>query len=221
VVERDPRVVASDVLFERALFERDRGALTAADRLLDAAEADLLVARGRILHGRFLERRGTDPATAIEDPDELRAFDRAIQLYEALADAGGLAVATFWRGCAIQVVRGDDDAAVPVLAQALELATTAGDRVTMAESLRHLGIAAQRAGELDTAREHLEASTALRREDGALAGVASNLVGLIYIAVAEGRRDDARALVDEARAIAAACGATGVLVHIEDASASI
>jgi len=43
--------------YERSVFGGDHSLLDAADRALDAAEADLALARGRILHARFLAAR--------------------------------------------------------------------------------------------------------------------------------------------------------------------
>ena len=56
----------------------------------------------------------------------------------------------------------------------------------MAEALRHLGIAAHAAGQLELARQRLEESTRLRREAGLLTGAAANMVGLAYIAAGPG-----------------------------------
>ncbi|MER6575220.1 hypothetical protein [Nonomuraea sp. NPDC001023] len=50
---------------------------------------------------------------------------------------------------------------------------------------------------------------------------ASNQVGLIHIAVAQGRHDEALALADEARALAKSCGADRVAAHVEEARATI
>ena len=106
---------------------------------------------------------------------------------------------------------------MPVLERSLVLAGQAGDQPTMAQALRHLGIAEHAAGRLDAARERLEESARLRREGGLLAGVASNLVGLIYIAAAQGRRDDALALAREAEALAEAAGAHVISRQVEQA----
>jgi hypothetical protein len=51
------------------------------------------------------------------------------------------------------VVRGDDTAAVPALELSLELASRTGDKSTIAEALRHLGIHAHRQGRLAEARQ--------------------------------------------------------------------
>jgi tetratricopeptide (TPR) repeat protein len=217
----DERVERSGSLYERALFQGDTGALEEADLELDAVEADLALARGRVIHGRFLQQREVDTSLAREDPAELTLFERAAELYRALGDARGEGEALFWIGCFHQLVRRDDAVAIPVLRQSLELATRADDKATMAEDLRHLGIADHRAGRLDTARSYLEESSRLWRETGRLPGVASNLVGLTYIAVAQGRRDDALALIEEARAIAGASGARGLMRHIDEARSRV
>lgn len=44
----DDRVRQAGLLYERAVFTGDAGPLGEADRVLDAAEADLAVARGRL-----------------------------------------------------------------------------------------------------------------------------------------------------------------------------
>jgi tetratricopeptide (TPR) repeat protein len=217
----DERIERSRLLYERALFEGDGGALAEAERELEEVEADLALAQGRIIHGRFLQQRAEDPDQAREDPRELALFERAAELYRVHGDLRGEAESLFWVGCCHQVVRRDNEAAVPVLWRSLELATEAEDTMTMSEALRHLGIAEHAAGRLEAARLHLEESTRLRREIGAWPGVASNLVGLIYIAAAQERRDDALKLAVEARAIAEASDATGLLHLIEEASAQL
>jgi hypothetical protein len=174
----DERIQTAGRLYERAFFGGDAGALTEADRELDAVEAGLALARGRIMHTRFLLRRDADPAQATGEPGELELFERAARLYEALGDVGGEAESLFWVGCFHQVVRRDNEVAVPVLLRSLELASQAVRQQTMSEALRHLGIAAHAAGDLDAARQRLEESTRLRREIGLWPGVAANLVGL-------------------------------------------
>jgi len=220
-VSTDGRIERSRLAYERAIHDADASALAEAGRELDAVEADLALARGRVIHGRFLLQRASDPRQAREDPDELALFERAGQLYRDLGDVRGEAEALFWTGCCHQVIRRDNQAAVPVLQRSLELAAQAGDTSTMAEALRHLGIAEHAAGQLDAAQERLEDSTRLRREDGNLPGVAANLVGLAYIAAGQGRRDDALALAAEAGAIAEANGAHGIMRQVQEARATI
>ncbi|MCG5217337.1 tetratricopeptide repeat protein [Streptosporangium soli] len=208
------RIEQARLLYERAVYTGDVGVPAEADRELDKVEADLALARGRILHARFLEGRR-------EDPLELALFERATQLYRLLGDATGEAESLFWVGCFHQVVRGDVGTAVPLLEQSYDLATQAGDRATQSEALRHLGIAEHSAGRLDAARELLENAVRLRRESGHLAGVAANQVGLIYIAAAQSRRDDALALAREAYVTAEACGAERIMRQVEEARIQI
>ena len=216
----DGRIEQARLAYERAILDGEAGALDGADRDLDGVEADLALARGRVIHGRFLVQRAEDPERAAEDPRELRLFEQAARLYRERGDLRGEGEALFWIGCCHQVVRRDHAAAVPMLRRSLELATQAGDTTTMAEALRHLGIAEHAAGRLEAARQYLEESTRLRRADGAMAGVASNQVGLVYIAAGQGRREDALALADEARAIAEAAGAQAIVRQVEEARAA-
>jgi tetratricopeptide (TPR) repeat protein len=206
----DERIVRARELYEQAIFNGTEGVLAKADVELDAAEADLALARGRVLHGRFL-------ACDNEDPAELPLFQRSAELYRRLGDQRGEAEALFWIGCFYQVVWKDAHGAVEALTRSADLAREVGDKLTLSYALRHLGIASQQAGQLDAARSLLEESTALRRELGFLPGVAANLVGLIYIAAAQGRPTDAQALAAEATTVAEAAGATKIQAQITEA----
>jgi tetratricopeptide (TPR) repeat protein len=217
----DERIERARLRYERFIYGGDVGVLAAADRELDAVEADLALARGRILHGRFLAQRDLGQGQPAEDPRELALFERAAQLYQELGDVPGEAEALFWVGCFHQVVRRDNDAAVPVLDRSRDLAAQVGDKLTLSEALRHLGIAEHVAGRPDMARERLEESVRLRREIPLMPGVAANLVGLAYIAAGQGRLDEAQALAQEAGAIAAASGAHAIARQVEEVRAHI
>src|SRR5580704_15429924 len=110
----DERIERSRLLYRRALFESDSGALAEAERELEGVAADLALAQGRIIHGRFLQQRAEDPEQAREDPRELALFERAASLYRARGNVRGEGEALFWVGCCHQVVRHDNEAAVPV-----------------------------------------------------------------------------------------------------------
>ncbi len=217
----DERVRQAGLLYERAVFTGDAELLADADRELDPAEADLAMARGKLMHTRFLLRRDQDPSAADIDPGELPLFERAAGLYRGLGDTRGEAAALFWIGCFHQVIGRDDATAVPVLEQSLELASQAGAKAVMSEALRHLGIAAHARGDLETARQRLEESTRLRRELGLLPAVAANLVGLAYIAAAQGRAGDALALIAEGSQIAQAARADRILQQLDEARAAL
>jgi tetratricopeptide (TPR) repeat protein len=213
-VNPDGRIERAGLLYERAVFGGEAGVLETAGRELDAVEADLSLARGRIVHALFLEER-------VEEPRELALFERATDLYRELGDVRGEAEALFWVGVYRQVVRHDEGTAIPFLERSLELAGWAGDTLTMSYALRHLGIAAHAAGRLDEARGRLEESLRMRREIPFMAGVAANMVGLIYIAAAEGRRDDALALAAEAAEMAAASDAGAIARQVAEARAQL
>jgi tetratricopeptide (TPR) repeat protein len=192
------------LLYEQAVFNGDDGALAAADRILDATEAGLALARGRIKHARFLAHQQ-------EDSQELALFERAVALHRQLGDIRGEGESQFWVGVFHQVVRGDDDAAGPPLERAWSLAQAAGDKLTLSYVVRHLGFAEMAAGRLDGARDLLEESVRLRREIGFAPGVAAGVLALAELAARAGDRDRAVALLDEATAIAAEAGAQGIL----------
>lgn len=213
----EDRIERARLLYERAVFGGDASVLATAERELDGLEADLALARGRVIHARFLEQRNEDRTRPDEDPHELALFERAARLYQALGDVRGESESLFWIGCFHQVVRQDSEIAVPILQRSCELAAQSGDKLTMSYALRHLGIAEHAVGRLETARERLEESVRLRRETGFMPGVAANLVGLAYISAADGRRDEALVLIEEASAIAAASGAHAVTRQVEEA----
>ncbi|MFD9125059.1 tetratricopeptide repeat protein [Kitasatospora sp. NPDC059571] len=200
----DERIKQAELLYERAVFGGESSALATADRGLDGVEADLALARGRVIHARFLEER-------VEDVRELEHFERAAELYGRLGDVRGEGEAVFWVGAFHQVVRDDTGTALPSFERSLDLATRAGDRLTASYALRHLGFAEHMAGRLDEARTHFEESTRLRRELGFLPGVAANLIGLAHLAAQQERRDDAAALLKEATQLAESTESHGVL----------
>jgi len=208
------RLELAAVLYERSVFGGDEGAVATALTELDHVEADLALARGRILHARFLEDRK-------EDASELVLFERAVQLYQQVGDVRGEAEAHFWVGAFHQVVRGDTAAALPSLQRSYALATEVGDRLTQSYAARHLGFADLAAGDNARGRKRLEESVLLRRELGFQPGVAAGLLALAEVAAEEGRRDDALAMIDEAAAIATASGANGIHRWIDEARAGL
>ncbi len=208
------RLEKARLLYERAVFDGDASALPAADRELDVVEAGLCLARGRIVHARFLDERS-------DDPRELALFEQAARLYRELGDISGEAESLFWIGCYHQVVREDSDAAQPYFEESRDLAAQADDKLTLSYALRHLGFAAQATGNLDQARALLQRSADLRRQIGFMPGVAANLVALAYLAGEQGRVGDALALVEEATAIAVASDARGTLRWIDEARAHL
>ncbi len=197
-------------LYEQAVFGGDARAVAAAEEELDGVEADLALARGRILHARFLE-------DGREDERERALFERAVELYRALGNPRGESEALFWVGTFHQVIRHDNDAAAPALERSYDLAVQVGDKLTQSYAVRHLGFAEMAAGRTSSARERFEESVRLRREIGFLPGVAAGLVALAYVAAEEGRRDDALIHLEEAASIANASDALGIIRWVEAA----
>ncbi len=214
----DERLRQAQEWTHRAVFGGDPTGAAVADRALDAVEADLALTRGQVVHAQLSGGRAD---AAAEGERERALFERAVGLYGKLDDVHGEAEARFWLGAYFQVVAGDHAAAGPHLEQALALARRADDPLTASYALRHLGIAAHRAGRLVEARTHLEESTALRRALGFGAGVAANLVGLAYIAGAEHRAGEAGALLGEAEALAQADAAYAVLAWAREARSAL
>ncbi|WP_155368093.1 tetratricopeptide repeat protein [Catellatospora vulcania] len=215
----DDRIERAGEVYRRAVYAGDVSALDDAEQGLAAVEADTAVARGKILHARF--QSADAGSSSGEDPAELALFERALDLYRALGDTRGEAEALFWIGCLHQFIRRDNETAVPYLERSCLLAAQAGDKPTWAEALRHLGIAAHAAGRLDEAHGRLAESSRLRREIGNLPGVASNMIGLAFIAATQDRRADALATLDEAHAIAREHGAHAIMRNIEQARTAI
>lgn len=202
-MDDDRRLEHARELYERAVFYGDQSALAMAERDLDGVEADLALARGRLLHARFFEARE-------EDALELTLFERAVALYRRHDDVRGEGEALFWVGIVHQVVRDDSARALPILERAYDLAERSGDRLTASYAARHVGFALAAAGRAEGARERLEESVRLRREIGFEPGIAAGLLALAEFARREGRSGDARTLLAEADAAAESCGAHGV-----------
>ncbi|MEW2290553.1 tetratricopeptide repeat protein [Streptomyces sp. NPDC047841] len=197
-------------LFEAAMFGGDTSALERSDDLLNAVEAPLCMARGKVLHVRFLNDRE-------ENSEELALFERAAELYERLGDASGEADALFWVGCWHQVVKGDGTTGRPYFERSYRLAKSVDDRMTMSYAIRHLGFADKDAGHFDQARERLTESVTLRREIGFRPGEAAGLVALAYLAAETGNPSAAFDHLDDAQSVAESCGANAVSGWIERA----
>jgi len=202
-------------LYERAVFGGDASALQVADRELDALDAGLCLARGRIMHARALADRQPDPR-------ELALFERAATLFAQLGDRRGEAEATFWIGTYHQVLAGDQQAARPALERARSLAVELGDQLLLSYAVRHLGFAAAMAdGDLERARTLLEESLRLRRALDFQPGVAAALLALAELEARAGNRPQADRLLGEAQQVAIASQANGILHWIEQAQTEL
>lgn len=196
------------------MFVGDADAITDGHRELDSVEADVALARGRLLHAAYLSSQDEHPA-------ERGLFERAIELYAASGDGRGEAEARFWLATYHQVLHDDHDTALPLLQRAQELSVDAGDDLTRSYVLRHLAFVEQAAGRLPEARKLMAESTELRRATGFLPGVAANLVGLAYLAAEDDHPEEAPALLDEAAKVAAESGADAVAGWVSEARTNL
>ncbi len=204
----DERLVRAKDWYERAVFGGEDEAVPRGHSELDGVEADLALARGRLIHAQFLAERNAYPSDL---------FERAVELYNRMGDTRGEAEALFWLGIYHQVVHGDHDTALPHLERARDLALAVDDRLTLSYVVRHLGFVEMARDNMAAARELLEQSVALRRELDFQPGVAAGLLALAELAQSTGDHDAARALLDEAATIAAASGAKRVAFWIDSA----
>lgn len=202
----DQRLDEAYALYEAAVFHGDDDAVSRAQSVLDSLEADLALARGRLIHARYLKQGGP------EDPAELECFERAAGIYRELGDERGEAEALFWIGTYHQVLHHDGEASMPFLQRAEELVLRSDDKLLLSYIARHLGFVEQMVNsDLDAARRRQEQSVALRREVGHRPGVAAGLLALAEIAEEQGDAAERARLLDEAEAIANDSAAKGIL----------
>ena len=194
--------------YEQASFGADEAALAAGLAEVAALRGLLDLAEGRLLHTQFLQDRQ-------DRPGELTAFERAAATFRDAGEVSGEAEALFWIGCYHQVVHADSETALPSFVRAGELAEAAGDELTLSYVERHLGFIDWDAGRADQARSRFEKSLDLRRKLGFQAGTAAALLALAEFSAAQGQAAEADRYVTEARQLAEACGARGVLRWID------
>ncbi|HZM81637.1 MAG TPA: tetratricopeptide repeat protein [Candidatus Limnocylindrales bacterium] len=210
----DDRLAEAKAQYERAVFGGYEDAVGIGERALDGLEADLALARGRLLHAKWLAERE-------DEPRELTELERAAHLYRELGDERGEAEALFWIGTYHQVCRRDNESALPPLRRSYELAVKVGDRLTQSYTVRHLGFVDQLTGRLDEARAWFDESLRLRRELDFRPGVAAALLALAQLDLERGERELALQEFDEAAEVAGDSGAHRISSYIEEARSEI
>jgi tetratricopeptide (TPR) repeat protein len=211
----DDPLARADILNEQALFTGSAEARDAARRELLRAEARLVQEQGRILHAEFLAERGD------EDPRELELFERSLELAREAGDQLLEGWARFWVGIVHQVVREDDEASLPHFEFAYETGRSRDDNLLQSYAIRHLGFAWHAEGRREEGVRALEESVELRRTEGFLPGVAAGLLTLGELALEEGRPDEARELLGEAKEAAERSGSTAFDRRIDAALADL
>jgi tetratricopeptide (TPR) repeat protein len=214
-LSRDSWQLRAARCYDDATFGGRPELVAQGERELDAIEADLALARGKLLHAKFLDGRVN------RDERELPLFEKAIELYGKVGDRAKLADALFWVGCCHQVVLDDESAALDYFHASYDLAAELGMDVIRSFAVRHLGFAALTSGELDLAETRFAESLRLRRDaDAPPAAVAAAIIPLAVLAEQRGDTDAAERLYAQAHRIAADNGAVGVLGWIEQARAT-
>ena len=194
--------------YDQASFGGDEAAFAAGLTEITALRGVIDLAHGKLLHTQFMGDHQ-------DRPGELTAFERAVAAFQEAGEVRGEAEALFWVGCYHQVVHGDGEAALPWFARAKELAEAAGDELTLSYVERHLGFIDWAAGRAGQARSRFEKSLSLRRKLGFQAGTAAALLALAEFCASQGDTAEADRYVTEARQLAEACGARGVLRWID------
>lgn len=193
-------------LYEQAAFAGDPGAVEEARKDLAYLEAYMELASGRLMHLAFLHDRQLRQ-------QELDSFGKAAALFAELGDRRAEGEALFWLGVYYQAI-GDDDAALPALSRALELATACDDKLTLSYILRHLAFTDEANGDTERALGRIQESLQLRREIGFDAGVAAGILGLAEFHGKYGDRELADQLFVDATTIATQSGSHAVLEWI-------
>ncbi|HJP75584.1 MAG TPA: hypothetical protein VJ914_15040 [Pseudonocardiaceae bacterium] len=214
-MSRDSWQLRAAHCYDDATFGGRPELVAQGERELDSIEADLALARGKLLHARFLDGRVN------RDERELPLFEKAVELYGKVGDRAKLADALFWVGCCHQVVLDDEGTALDYFHASYDLAAELDLDLIRSEAVRHLGFAAIRAGELALAETRFAESLRLREDANAAPGViASAIIPLAVLADRRGDTDAAERLYAQAHRIAADNGAVGVLDWIEQARAA-
>jgi tetratricopeptide (TPR) repeat protein len=186
-----------------------------SDRLLDQVEAEVALARGRLVYERYLRSGpGGYPAHGANGLPALPLFRTAAELFHRTGDAAREREALFWVGTLEQTLNRNYSEAAVTLERAGELAKSANDRLVLSSVERHLGFIAFLEAVPVEARAHLEESVRLRREIPFPAGVAMGLVALAELALEQKDRDGALQLLDQAAEVARSANADGALAAI-------
>ena len=163
---------------------------TNGDRRL---EANALSVRGMTLHFRAIDLPTTERASIDPGPEQT-LFEQALALRRELGDTEGIAESLFQLGLVHQVLRRDLDAGAPFIYEALDVVATAPTAAILlrSEIHRHVGFdALLRRERREEARDHLQASLALRETLEERGWLASGHVALSLCERVAGRRAQA------------------------------
>lgn len=139
--------VVSRAYTEIGDFDRARAHLDAALTLAERSGNKILCASVWEFLGRY--RDAAEPESSAE------AYEQAIHRNDEAGERRGVAIATYFLGCAVSS-RGDQAAALPILRRAHRLLMEVDDRRMAGRGSISLGLAYLRCGNTTAAREELE-----------------------------------------------------------------
>jgi predicted ATPase/DNA-binding SARP family transcriptional activator len=226
VTERTlPRATESLTLFEQLGHESDAavsrllvgGALGTAGRLDEAAR---LVAEAEAIMRRLDDRYHEAVAWRVRaflliargELDQAVDYSRrSLERFREFDDAWGISSALYQLGMIVRLQR-NHEAAINLLAEALDVARDRGLWDNVHQALNELGVCAALAGEHERAVAFHEEALAVARASGSRASLARTYNAVGVAACLRGDLDRARELHREAAATAREIGGTGELV---------
>lgn len=180
------------------MFWYMRGYVGEGRRYLSAALERAAPAPPRPARAKALLGAGQLARAQAEYATARALMEECIATYREVGDRAGLSHALFGTGFVARMQE-DDDGAERYFGASLRLAREAGNAYGMALTLHHLGLSSLEVdGDLPRARTQLEESLALFRSVGFPRHVALVLSTLGYVALRQGRPQEARRLHSEA-----------------------
>ncbi|HEX8359918.1 MAG TPA: tetratricopeptide repeat protein [Longimicrobium sp.] len=146
-------------------------------------------------------------------------FDRGIEIARRLDDRPMLGK-LYANNAEPLIHLGELARAATVLRRAEEIATPLGDSATVALSARFRAVLARLAGDFDEADRHLSRAATLAQAEGLALERTEILGGLARLRWEQGRRDEARAALHEARERFAALGAAREIRRLDEVLAA-
>jgi predicted ATPase/DNA-binding SARP family transcriptional activator/Tfp pilus assembly protein PilF len=191
-----PHAMHARLLVAAADLARLQGDQATARQQLAVGEAAARRVGDAAALAQALTGLGLDLALQRELAQARERLDEAVSLHRELGDTWGLTIALGGRA---SVAHGEGDLALAhgLRMEAVEIARRAGDRESEAHALLGLGEFERQQGDYAGAGAHYERSLSLLRELGDPSHVGIALHNLAWVALAEGRMDEALQLLAE------------------------
>ncbi|MFZ1947308.1 MAG: tetratricopeptide repeat protein, partial [bacterium] len=175
---------------------------------------------GRRREARDLEQQAAAARTA-GDPDQaIVLLDRAMRIYDSIADKRSLAILWGTLGIAYWA-KGDYEGAARQYESALAARRAIEDRILEGRTLNGLGSANYQLGRLEAATSYYRQAIAIRTATGDSDGLATSLTYLGNAYIAAGRTLDARTTLEQALPAVEQTGNTGQRYELLTSIASL